>query len=833
MPEGPPGDRWRHVKAVFGDAIELDPSERAAFLDRACAGDPETRAEVASLLEAHERAGGFIETPAVVTALAEGGAGAWEGRLVGPYRIERELGRGGMGTVYLAVRADDAYRKQVAVKVIKRGMDTDEIVARFRRERQTLANLDHPSIARLIDGGTTADGLPYFVLEYVEGRPLDTYCEQQRLGVTARLRLFRAVCDGVQFAHRNLVVHRDLKPDNILVTADGTPKLLDFGISKVLTAEPDYGAVAHTRDAQRLLTLDYASPEQLRGEPVSTATDVFALGVMLYELLSGTHPFRRPGRPPAATEVAICDEHPPRPSVAAQARGDRDAARRLAGDLDAIIMAAMHKAPAERYGSAAELNDDLRRHLEGLPVTAQGESFGYLAATFVRRHKAAAAATLAVALTLIAGIIGTAWQARVAQAERDRARTEAAKAERVSAVLRGMLRSADPAIDGRNVTVEQTLAAASQRIGVELRDQPEIRAAVRSAIGSTFFSLGLWDEATAELSDALTVLRALHGDRHPAVSQARIELAYVALEQGELDVAEREIRDALQALDGGDAASDDVRATALNGLGRIAAGRGRGEEAVAYYRDALDIRRRLHGERDAQVAEIINNLAVQAQARGDLPEAERLYRDALRIAALVHGEEDPGYAAGLSNLGGVLHSQQKLGEARATYERALALRLKILGPEHPDVAFTELNYADLLSQLGEQEPALALIDRILSKRGRVLPESHPMVAAALTVGGRARMKSGDLAGAERDLRESVALRRRLLPSGHWLIANTESILGECLAARAKSAEAGRLLEASYQALLASRGPDHERTREARDRLERFRAGALRAPDGRW
>ncbi len=800
-----PPERWAEVKHIFASVVDLPREERADVLDDRCGQDVALRAEVESLLRAHDTAGDFIERPAVLSTL--GPSAILHGRTIGPYRLEREVGRGGMGAVYLAVRADDEYRKLVAVKVIKRGMDTAEIVTRFRRERQTLANLEHPNIARLLDGGTTEDGLPYFVMEFVEGRPLDDYCEGHRLSRNDRLRLFRVVCGTVQFAHRNLVVHRDLKPDNILVTADGTPKLLDFGISKVLSADPDQGVVAQTRPAERLLTLDYASPEQLRGEPVSTATDVFSLGVMLYELLSGTHPFRKPDRPPYAVETAICEEDPPRPGLGA--------------DLDAIVMTAIRKDPAQRYGSTLELDEDVRRYLEALPVVAHGETLRYVAAKFVRRHTGAVAATALVAASLVAGIVGTSWQARVAQAERDRARIETSKAERVSAVLEGMLGAADPSVDRRDVTVAEVLDGASQRVATELSGQPEVRGAVRRAIGNTYLSLGMNDRAERELREALEIARATHGRDSLAAARAQVDLANVTLNAQKLDEAEREFTGARRVLEAARPQAEETRAAAINGLGLIAAARGRGADAERHYREALAIRRALFGDSASSVAEIINNLAVQAQARADLDEAERLYREALRIVRANRGDQDPGTAAASSNLAGVLQSKGKLDEAQALYEQTLAMRRKILGPNHPNVSFTEFNYADLLVQRGDHKRALELADGILARRGSSLPPNHPMIPAALLIAGRTRLALGDAAAAERDVREAVALRRKLLPPGHWLIANTESVLGECLLAGRKMAEAERLLTASYERLLADRGPDHERTRDARARLSRL------------
>ena len=379
------------------------------------------------------------------------GANADLGR-VGPYRLVRQLGRGGMGTVYLGIRADDVFRKLVAIKVLKRGMDSEAIIRRFQHERQILAGLNHPNIAGLLDGGTTPKGLPYFAMEYVEGRPIVDYCESEKLDTSARLELFRKVCAAVQHAHQNLVIHRDIKPANVLVTRDGTPKLLDFGIAKLLHLEGDPAAPAHTMAGMQLMTPEYASPEQVRGDAVTTATDVYSLGVLLYELLTGRRPYRLTSRAPADIARVVCESVPERPSTAvtnALNRSDYDEVatgddlnetptrvmhtvrpesvqvdrlrKRLAGDLDNIVLKALSKEPSRRYVSVEQFAEDARRHLVGLPVIARKETVGYRTAKFIGRNKLAVASAVAVFAALIAGIIGTAWQARVARAERIRA----------------------------------------------------------------------------------------------------------------------------------------------------------------------------------------------------------------------------------------------------------------------------------------------------------------------------------------------------------------------------------------------------------------------------
>ncbi len=440
----------QQLKELFHAAVELAPHDREAFLKANCAMDDELHCEVSALLTAHESAGDFIQQPALVDVglVANDGQAnsnaAITGQQIGSYQILRELGRGGMGSVYLATRADESFDKQVALKLIKRGMDSDAIIKRFVMERQILANLDHPNIARLIDGGTTEDGLPYFVLEYIEGTTITRYCDQHKLNTIERLKLFRQVCAVVQFAHQNLIVHRDLKPSNIIVTEDGTPKLLDFGIAKLLSAAWS-SSIEATATIGRVLTPEYASPEELRGLPVTTSSDVYSLGVVLYELLSGHRPFNFESRSPEEVARIITASQPIKPSVVITridaARHADDAGhdsltpeaisrrrdgnveklrRRLAGDLDNILLKALRKEPERRYASVQEFSEDLRRHLEGLPVLARPDTLSYRTSKFITRHKAGVAAAVIVLLTLLSATVITSWQARVARRERDK-----------------------------------------------------------------------------------------------------------------------------------------------------------------------------------------------------------------------------------------------------------------------------------------------------------------------------------------------------------------------------------------------------------------------------
>ncbi|MCM3874296.1 MAG: protein kinase, partial [Pyrinomonadaceae bacterium] len=447
-------ENWLQLKTLFHAALDLTPAERASFVENACKDNEGLRSQLEKLLASHDETGAFLISPAVLVATNSDNpqfngneSVDLAGQRIGPYEIIREIGHGGMGTVYLAVRADDQYRKQVAIKLINRGMDTDLILRRFMMERQILANLEHPNIAHLLEGGSTAEGLPYFVMEYVDGEAITSYCDAREFNISQRLELFREVCAALQYAHQNLVVHRDIKPSNILVTEEGVPKLLDFGIAKLLT--PDWAADTSEATASmvRLMTPRYASPEQLRGLSITTTSDVYSLGLVLYELLSGHHPYRASSGHPEEIAEMILRQEPEKPSTAAsrpraddanetavQHSATDNAARAkanpqseirnpkfLRGDLDNIVLKALRKEPDRRYASVHEFSEDIRRHLEGLPVTASPDTFGYRAAKFISRNKVGAVAAAVVVATLLTATVITAWQARVARRERVRA----------------------------------------------------------------------------------------------------------------------------------------------------------------------------------------------------------------------------------------------------------------------------------------------------------------------------------------------------------------------------------------------------------------------------
>jgi serine/threonine protein kinase len=520
--------RWKRIDQLLQSAFDLPENEREAFLDRACAGDDEMRHEIISLLNAEDRAGGFLNQSPMKRELERTSPAI--GARVGAYRITREIGRGGMGAVYLAERADRQFKQKVAIKLIKRGMDTDEIVRRFRYERQILASLNHPNIARLLDGGATEAGLPFFVMEYIEGEPLIEYCDRHKLDTTKRLKLFLQVCAAVQHAHNNLVIHRDIKPSNILISEDGEVKLLDFGIAKLLNTEE---AGLSSLLGQRPMTPEYASPEQARGQNLTTASDVYALGVVLYELLSGHRPYRFPNRAPEEVARVICEQEPEKPSsainhvleesfpdghpqvartpesVSAPREGQLEKLRRrLNGDLDNIILTALRKEPERRYQSPAQLAEDIERSLDGRVVTARRNTFGYRSGKFIRRNKAGVAAGTLVMTALFAGIVATMWQARIAHAERDRAEIQRNRAENEQ----GRAKAQSLRAESEQLRAEENLRRAEQ-------SQARAETALREALAAETRAEMEKRRAEGNFNDVRTLANALLFEFHDAIEK--------------------------------------------------------------------------------------------------------------------------------------------------------------------------------------------------------------------------------------------------------------------------------------------------------------------------
>jgi eukaryotic-like serine/threonine-protein kinase len=779
----------RRAEEILFRVAALPEGERARVVEQACRGEPALASEVASLLAHAGRLGAFLEESALGTdfkllpAIVRGGAAPDDmpGRTVGHWRIERRIASGGMGTVYLAQRADGQFTQRVAIKIVKRGMDSDEILRRFRAERQTLAALDHPNIARLLDGGATETGQPYLVMEYVEGEPIDEFCDRRRLGNVERLRLFLVVCDAVRYAHQNLVVHRDLKPGNILVTADGTPKLLDFGIATVIAS----GAPAHATSAQeRRLTPEYASPEQVAGRAVATTSDVYSLGVILYELLTGHRPYQFPTRTPAEIERVVVDGPPatapsdvvmrsetrrdpgrsddttitPGAVSSARAATPSQLRRRLRGDLDTIVLAALRKEPERRYASVEQLASDLRLHLQGLPVSARKDTFVYRASKFVRRHAVATTLAALSVLLLAGGVAAFAWQARVASRQRDEAFVARDQSEAITAFLQDMLAAADPAQRGDDVTVHEVLDEAASRLDTELAAQPLVQAHLLSTIGRTYLTLGLYAEAERELRQAHAQRLALLGPHHHDVAESMADLAALLYARRSFD------------------------------------------EAEALLRGALDIFRDVRGLENADEAKTLSSLGAVLRAQGRLQEAESVQRRSLEIRRAVAGPDSLDVAESLNNLAGVLIGQRRFEDAEPALTEALDIRRARLGEDHPLVAQTIDNLAVLLHHTGALERAEPLYREALALEKELLGESHPDVAVTQHSLAILLLARGDLAGAEELLAASLATREQTLAPDDARLVMGRLDLAEVLASRGDWDAAEPLLEASAAAV---------------------------------
>jgi len=838
-------DRWTTVNRLFHEAIALSPEARDVFLAHAGGDDESVASEVRALVAAHDALDG--ETGPAHTFRSEIDASAAlalldEGRMIGAYRVIGEIGHGGMGTVFLAER-NDSFRKRVAVKVLSSSRHTSEALRRFVEERQILASLEHPNIARLLDGGLTAGGIPFYVMEYVDGKAIDRYCDEHRLSIDERLLLFERVCEAVQHAHRHLIVHRDIKPGNILVNeAEGEVKLLDFGIAKVLSGDLAHPTV--TRPEARFLTPEYASPEQARGEAVSTASDIYSLGVVLYHLLAGRPP--APARHSADASAPLDRPRPERPSLAVKRSSAEDPIgrhapvtaddiararnttpdrlrRRLAGDLDNIVLLALREEPERRYATVEQMVADLRRHRRGLPVHARPDTWGYRSWKFVRRHRGGVAATIAIAALLVGFSAVTTVQSRRLARERD-------KAEQVARFLTELFAVSDPGVSrGRAVTARELLDRGALRIDAELGGQPEVRAHMKDVIGRAYFGLGLFDQAHAMLDSALALKRAVHGPAHLEVAAVLFQLAYVRRLQGEFASAEPLYRESLairrQHL--GEYHPDVI--DGMNGLAFFLRGRGDFVQSESVYRAALDRGRRTFRAPTVVLATTLNGLGAALFGQGRHDAAEPFFREALGIFRELEGEDHPDVDIALYNLATALHGAGRFLEAEPLYRDVIARSLRSLGGDHPQFAIGLVGLADVLRDQGRHAEAETLFRDALGIQRRSLPPRSERIATTLVGLGRVMTSLGRPGEGELLLRDALAIRENKLDATHWHVAQARRELGATLSVLGRGVEAESLLVRSLEELRERLGPSDRETRAAADLLERHRAAAASRP----
>jgi len=712
--------RWRRISTILDDALDVPAAERPARLDALCGGDHALRQDVEELLLAAESEGGplgssaaDLAAPLMAAALAAHAAGAAgpadaSGRLVGPFRLVRKIGEGGMGAVYLAERTDGQFEQQVAIKLHRHGAHGDVERERLVAERQILARLDHPGIARLLDGGVTAgDGLPYFAMERVDGEAITAYCERTGSPVRARLGLFLQVCDAVEYAHRNLVVHRDLKPSNILVDSAGRVRLLDFGTAAWL--DEDARSSPGGREAVlTAMTPTYAAPEQWRGEAPTTATDVFALGVVLCELLAGSGPYRWPESRTAPRHLAAFGAGPAKPSdlvgdSAATPPGKRNRlSRALRGDLDAIVIKAVAVDVAERYPSVEALAADIRRYLTRYPVEASGRAWTYRTGKFLSRHRLGALAAAVVVAAVIAGTAGTAWQAR-------KARDEANRARAVQAFLVSLFKTTDPGAAAQARTARDILDQGAARIGTELAAEPGLQVELWRTVADVQRQLGDYDSAEQALGNAVAVQQRLGAPAELDLARTRLQLASVLNDHYRADEAERIVQLAVPVLRSRLGDSSGEMGDACELLGSLKYGRGDYAGAEQLRKQALAVYRQRFGDRSAQVANVENNLAVFYAERGRYPEAETAARRAVDIRRSLFGEAHPDTLLAMYNLGNALFQRGAWVDAAGIFEKVLAGQQRALGPAHPHTALTERQVARILTGFGRFDEAAGLL----------------------------------------------------------------------------------------------------------------------------
>jgi eukaryotic-like serine/threonine-protein kinase len=883
-----PRARWQQIQSLFEQLIDTGENERAVHLERACGNDIDLRSSVESLLNSDARR----EDP-LLHAIGEAAESLLEdhqdrliGTRVGPYRVVSILGHGGMSTVYRGERDDSQYQQTVAIKVLQHATLHPRLRSRLHSERHILATLDHPSIARLIDSGDLEDGTPYLVMEHVDGESIDSYCDSRTLFIPERLELFVQVCAAVQYAHRNLVVHRDIKASNIFVTDEGAPKLLDFGIAKLLAPESLSHTLPVTRLQERILTPENAAPEQVLGRPITTATDIYALGVLLYQLVTGRSPYRLLSYSQLQLERAICMDDPVRPSqmVISKLSGEKDADRsrisdrrglspprlraRLSGDLDAIIAMAMRKEPDRRYPSVEALADDLSRHLRGEPVRARQGDWRYHTVKFMRRHVVSVigVAAVFVGLALFAGIM--LWENHRIELARDATAQERDRARQVSAFLVDVFSQADPFnAQGREPTAKDLLDRGAEKISGNLGLQPEVRAQLLESIGLAYRRQGLSERAIPLFEQAVAIRRQERPLDNGRVAVALANLARALTDAGHLISAEADLEQAVALSESNGESRSVETADILVQFGSFALdAKSDPARASELFGKALNIYRNAIGNQNLQVAATLNGLADAAVWMSDYPLAEHYEREALSIFQETVSRNHPDNAVALATLGSILTQRGKYVEAEQVLNEALQIERNVFGADNPRIAAIEADLGILYDQEGDVTRAIAATQAALKitrdRRGssyytvgyyldalanmflkandlptaeadarqalavyaQALPARHLYVASTHQVLGEVLLRRGSLAAAEAEFRTALDMNVGLAGPASWRVARSEASLGWALIARDKAVEGEPMLLAARSKLLATVGSQHPATQQTTARLvEYYRA----------
>ncbi|MCB0729945.1 MAG: serine/threonine protein kinase [Ignavibacteriae bacterium] len=728
---------WEKVEELFSKALDIDKKDRLEFLQNNCENNHKLLNDVISLLNEDEEIHPLLNKKASELINIEEKLN-FVGQQIGNYKLLEEIASGGMGTVFLAERCDGIFEQKVALKIIKPGLSTIPIIRRFQHERQILANLQHPNIARLFDGGVTEDKRPFFTMEYVDGIPIDEYCDKNKLTIKKRLKLFIKVCDTVQYAHNNLVIHRDLKPSNILIQNDGTIKLLDFGISKVLSAESERSDLPTITQAEiNLLTPEYSSPEQIKNSHISVSADVYSLGLILYKLLSGKSAHEFKTRTFNEFEKVICESSVSKPStVVVHADGEtfdnrnthqQKLQRILNGDLDNICLMALRKEPERRYASVEMFAYDIERYLDNLPILARKESFTYTAKKFIIRHKTAVIANIAL-FFIINGLI--LFYTIQLKEQRDKANLEARKAEQVASFLQDLFLVSDPdESKGETITARELLDKGASKLKLGLNEEIEIKSKLLNTIGKVYTNLGLYNSAEETLLSIKENKDLSKIDKETFI-ETLLNLGTVYRFKGKFDIAEEVLIMANKECDENLKENHPLFGDCYINLGGYYYEKGMYDKSYDYYKKAEKIFRLNFGNENEKVAEVLHGIGILEFDEGKLHKSDSLYREALKIYSKINGELNVNTAAVQNELATVLRHSGKFEESAKLYEKSLNTRIKLLGKDHPDVAHT-LNHLSRLYYNQEQyEKAEPLARRSLEIREKLSGENHPEVMAS-------------------------------------------------------------------------------------------------------
>ncbi len=815
-------DRWNNIQLLFEKALELDESEREIFLAQECGEDRELFDEVVSLLAADKKAHSlFSGSAADYISIDET---VIEGKNFGNYRAVKQIGVGGMGSVYLAERSDGVFEQKVALKIVKPGMNSEDIIKRFEGERQILARLQHPNIAGLLDGGISEIGLPFFTMEYVEGKPVTEYCDEKNLSIDQRLRLFNKVCEAVLYAHQNLVIHRDIKPGNILVQEDGTVKLLDFGIAKVF--EEDETDKSLTRTGIRVMTPEYASPEQVRGEPVSTATDIYSLGLILYQLLSGCPPYEVNTTSALEMERIICLTEPQKPStmitkISLSGAGQKTSSdfittkrsttisklrKRISGDLDNICLMAIRKEPERRYNSVAQLINDIDNHLNGIPVTARKSTASYRTKKFIKRHKTGVVIT---SLSILAITLVTVFYTVRLAEERDKAQLAAEKSKKVSDFLAGIFEVADPEQSkGESITARELLDNGVKRIETELSDQPEVLANMLGVTGNVYKSLGLYKNALLLLQKALVLNDSLLGSNSPESAKSLNDLANLNFAMGDYESAIEKFNKAIRIRTDIYGEESPETAESMNDLAMVLREEGQYKRSENLLSASLSIRQKFMSGNSSEVAQSINNLALVKADEGEYDTAEKLFEKSLKIKEKLYGKVHPSVTETIGNLAQLHQQMGKYKDASELFKETLEIDKKLFGEFHPTISTDLYNIASNTALMGDLNGAEKLYSEVLELDKKLLGQKHPYIALDLNNLAGIMSDKGNYARAEELYKKSLNLNKKIYGEEHPEVATSLSNLGVLYERWGKYNTAEPLLKSALEMRTKLLGEDH-------------------------